>query len=98
LAVMGCGHSCDRHRKTTTRTRLASRLEACSTPLLGAERAEYGKELLIELAVRLASEFGIGFFARYLATMRQSYVVHPGQVPDLSGYRLKVPFFLLLGR
>ncbi len=46
----------------------------------GADRAEYGKELLNELAVRLTAEFGAGFSRTNLASMRQFYVAYPDRV------------------
>ena len=46
----------------------------------GADRAEYGKELLNELAARLTAEFGAGFSRTNLASMRQFYVAYPDRV------------------
>ena len=40
----------------------------------GAARAEYGKELLKELSVRLTEEFGKGFSATNLKLMRQFFI------------------------
>lgn len=40
----------------------------------GAERAEYGKELLKELSVRLTEEFGKGFSERNLRSFRAFYL------------------------
>jgi predicted nuclease of restriction endonuclease-like (RecB) superfamily len=45
-----------------------------------ADRAEYGKELLNELAARLTAEFGAGFSRTNLASMRQFYVAYPDRV------------------
>jgi predicted nuclease of restriction endonuclease-like (RecB) superfamily len=47
----------------------------------GADRAEYGKELLNELATRLTGEFGGGFSRTNLASMRQFYVAYPDRIP-----------------
>jgi predicted nuclease of restriction endonuclease-like (RecB) superfamily len=49
----------------------------------GADRAEYGKELLKELAVRLTGEFGSGFSRTNLAAMRQFYMAYPSRVPKI---------------
>jgi hypothetical protein len=46
----------------------------------GANRAEYGKEVLNELAARLTAEFGAGFSRTNLASMRQFYVAYPDRV------------------
>jgi len=46
----------------------------------GADRAEYGIELLNELAARLTAEFGAGFSRTNLASMRQFYVAYPDRV------------------
>jgi len=46
----------------------------------GANRAEYGKEVLTELAARLTAEFGAGFSRTNLASMRQFYVAYPDRV------------------
>ena len=53
-----------------------------------ADRAEYGKELLGELAARLTGEFGMGFSRTNLASMRQFYVAYPDRVPELFRQRL----------
>jgi len=42
----------------------------------GAERAEYGKELLKELSVRLSEEFGKGFSERNLRSFRAFYLTY----------------------
>jgi hypothetical protein len=41
----------------------------------GADRAQYGKELVRELATRLTCEFGNGFSITNLKCMRQFYMV-----------------------
>jgi predicted nuclease of restriction endonuclease-like (RecB) superfamily len=43
----------------------------------GAERAQYGKEILRELAARLTAEFGKGFSRSNLEYMRRFYLVYP---------------------
>ncbi|MBV4359840.1 DUF1016 N-terminal domain-containing protein [Pinibacter aurantiacus] len=42
----------------------------------GRERADYGKQLLVELSVKLTKEFGKGFSASNLKHMRQFYLVY----------------------
>jgi hypothetical protein len=53
----------------------------------GAERAEYGKELLKELSVRLAEEFGRGFSEDNLARMRSFYTIWKDSAPDFPRHR-----------
>jgi hypothetical protein len=45
----------------------------------GADRAQYGKEVIKELAERLASEFGNGFSKSNLEYMRRFYLAYPGR-------------------
>jgi predicted nuclease of restriction endonuclease-like (RecB) superfamily len=50
----------------------------------GADRAQYGKEIVRELAARLTSEFGSGFSISNLKYMRQFYMVYPERVPQIG--------------
>jgi predicted nuclease of restriction endonuclease-like (RecB) superfamily len=50
----------------------------------GEDRALYGKELLKELAARLAGEFGSGFSSTNLKCMRQFYLAYPERVPRIG--------------
>ena len=56
----------------------------------GAERAEYGRELIAKLAVELTAKFGKGYTARNLRNFRQFYLFFPRQeiwhtrVPNLT--------------
>ncbi len=43
----------------------------------GNERAEYGKNLINQLAAELTNEYGNGFSARYLRAFRQFYLIIP---------------------
>lgn len=43
----------------------------------GKERAEYGKQVLKELSIRLTAEFGKGFSKRNLEQMRQFFLTYP---------------------
>ena len=43
----------------------------------GADRAQYGKEVIKELAERLTSEFGNGFSKSNLEYMRRFYLAYP---------------------
>jgi predicted nuclease of restriction endonuclease-like (RecB) superfamily len=45
----------------------------------GADRAAYGKEVMRELAARLATEFGNGFSKSNLEYMRRFYLAYPGR-------------------
>jgi predicted nuclease of restriction endonuclease-like (RecB) superfamily len=49
----------------------------------GAERAQYGKELLNELAARLTGEFGNGFSVSSLRYMRQFYLAYPERIAPI---------------
>jgi hypothetical protein len=50
----------------------------------GADRAQYGKELVRDLAARLTGEFGSGFSISNLKYMRQFYMVYPERVPRIG--------------
>jgi predicted nuclease of restriction endonuclease-like (RecB) superfamily len=50
----------------------------------GADRAQYGKELVRDLATRLTGEFGSGFSISNLKYMRQFYLVYPERVPRIG--------------
>ena len=50
----------------------------------GADRAEYGKELLKELAARLTGEFGGGFSRSNLEYMRRFYLAYSDRLPQIS--------------
>jgi hypothetical protein len=47
----------------------------------GADRAQYGKEIVRDLAARLTGEFGSGSSISNLKYMRQFYVAYPGPIP-----------------
>ena len=49
----------------------------------GAGRAQYGKELLNELAARLTAEFGNGFSVSNLRYMRQFYLAYPERIAPI---------------
>jgi predicted nuclease of restriction endonuclease-like (RecB) superfamily len=49
----------------------------------GEDRAQYGKELLNELAARLAGEFGNGFSVSNLRYMRQFYLAYPERIAPI---------------
>ncbi|WP_300506254.1 YhcG family protein [uncultured Duncaniella sp.] len=53
----------------------------------GAERAEYGKEIIKFLAEELTHEFGSGFSERYLRAFRQFYLV----VPNFEIWKSRFP-------
>lgn len=50
----------------------------------GAERAEYGKELLKELSKRISEEFGNGFSVRNLEYMRKFFLLWGDRLPTIS--------------
>jgi predicted nuclease of restriction endonuclease-like (RecB) superfamily len=45
----------------------------------GKERADYGKQLILELSLNLTSEFGKGFSVTNIQQMRQFYIVYSKQ-------------------
>lgn len=50
----------------------------------GAQRAEYGKQVLKELANQLTAEFGRGFSRSNLEYMRKFYLAYSDRLPDIS--------------
>ncbi len=50
----------------------------------GSNRAEYGRELMKELADRLTKEFGSGFSLSNIKYMRQFYIAYSGRLPRKS--------------
>lgn len=50
----------------------------------GAQRAEYGKALLKDLAIDLTAEFGRGFSHRNLEYMRKFYLAYKDRGPQIS--------------
>jgi hypothetical protein len=51
---------------------------------VGAARAQYGKEVIRDLAARLTSEFGNGFSKSNLEYMRRFYIAYPGRDPQIA--------------
>lgn len=49
----------------------------------GAQRAEYGAELLEELSTRLTEEFGKGFSARNLRSFRSFFQAYQERIPKI---------------
>src|SRR5262249_29121948 len=56
----------------------------------GAARAEYGKELLKELSVRLTEEFGKGFSSTNLKLMRQFFIENRHRIGQKPSDRLAI--------
>ncbi len=50
----------------------------------GADRAQYGKEILRDLAARLTGEFGNGFSRSNLEYMRRFFLAYPERVAPIS--------------
>jgi predicted nuclease of restriction endonuclease-like (RecB) superfamily len=50
----------------------------------GADRAEYGANLLNELSTKLSAEFGNGFSRTNLEYMRRFYLAYPDRLPPIS--------------
>jgi hypothetical protein len=50
----------------------------------GADRTQYGKELVQDLAARLTGEFGSGFSKTNLEYMRLFYLAYPGRTPQIA--------------
>ncbi len=64
----------------------------------GFERAEYGKETLKNLSVRLTKEFGKGFSQRNLEQMRQFYLVYSISQTVSAEFKLSWSHYLVLMR
>jgi hypothetical protein len=60
----------------------------------GADRAQYGKEVIRELAARLTLEFGNGFSKSNLEYMRRFYLAYPTKAPELPRHPLGNPLLL----
>lgn len=54
----------------------------------GAERAEYGKELLKELSLRLSEEFGKGFSVSNLQLMRKFFIENQSRIQQKPSVKL----------
>ena len=64
----------------------------------GNERAEYGENLIKDLAVKLTQEFGKGFSKRNLWQMKQFYLIY-SKVQTLSAqFKLSWSHYLILMR
>jgi len=50
----------------------------------GANRAQYGKEIVRELATQLTNEFGSGFSKTNLEYMRRFYLAYPGRTSQIA--------------
>ncbi|MFH1288048.1 MAG: PDDEXK nuclease domain-containing protein [bacterium] len=50
----------------------------------GVVRAEYGKQLLVDLSTRLTAEFGRGFSRSNLEYMRKFYLMYRNRIPVIS--------------
>ena len=50
----------------------------------GLDRAEYGQELMKDLAARLTAEFGTGFSLSNIKYMRQFYLAYPDRRPRIG--------------
>jgi predicted nuclease of restriction endonuclease-like (RecB) superfamily len=50
----------------------------------GSDRAQYGQELMKELAARLTEEFGTGFSLSNIKYMRQFYLAYPDRVSPIG--------------
>jgi predicted nuclease of restriction endonuclease-like (RecB) superfamily len=50
----------------------------------GADRAQYGKEIIKELAGRLTREFGNGFSKSNVEYMRRFYIAYPGRTSQIA--------------
>jgi hypothetical protein len=57
----------------------------------GVKRAEYGKEMLKELSLRLTDEFGRGFSVSNLQFMRQLFLQYSDRIQEMVSVELIVP-------
>ncbi len=64
----------------------------------GSARAQYGKQLIVDLSVNLTTEFGQGFSERNLRNMRKFYLVyeaHFNPIRQMPSAKLNKPVFNL---
>lgn len=64
----------------------------------GFARAQYGKQLIVDLSVRLTAEFGVGFSERNLRNMRKFYLTYQNryeQIWQMPSAKLKKSVFSL---
>lgn len=64
----------------------------------GKERAEYGKQLIIELSNRLSSDFGKGFSVTNIQQMRNFYLIYQKQQTLSAKFNLSWSHYLKLMR
>ena len=64
----------------------------------GKERAEYGKQILKELSIRLSTEFGKGFSQRNIEQMRQFYLTYSKTQTVSAEFNLSWSHYLKLMR
>ncbi|MBP1672756.1 MAG: hypothetical protein H6Q25_571 [Bacteroidetes bacterium] len=64
----------------------------------GKERAEYGKQILKELSIRLSTEFGKGFSQRNIEQMRQFYLTYSKTQTPSAEFNLSWSHYLKLMR
>lgn len=64
----------------------------------GKERAEYGKQLIIELSNRLSKEFGKGFSVTNIQQMRNFYLIYQKQQTMSAKFSLSWSHYLKLMR
>ena len=64
----------------------------------GRERAEYGKQLIVELSKRLSKEFGKGFSITNIQQMRNFYLIYQNQQTVSANFKLNWSHYLKLMR
>ena len=64
----------------------------------GKIRAEYGKQILKELSIRLTAEFGKGFSQRNIEQMRQFYLIYSKAQTVSAEFKLSWSHYLMLMR
>ena len=64
----------------------------------GRERAEYGKQLIVELSKRLSKEFGKGFSITNIQQMRNFYLIYQNQQTVSANFKLSWSHYLKLMR
>ncbi|MDP4207213.1 MAG: DUF1016 N-terminal domain-containing protein [Bacteroidota bacterium] len=64
----------------------------------GHDRAEYGKQILKELSIKLTIDFGKGFSQRNLEQMRQFYLVYSKTQAVSAEFKLSWSHYLILMR
>ena len=84
LGTLGSSERCPRRDLLQVYTNFEIGRRIVEEEQQGANRAQYGKEIVRELAARLTREFGSGFSKTNLEYMRRFYLAYPGRTPQIA--------------